>query len=407
MYIGIVADDLTGAADSIAPFAGADLRATVWLNPNQIPERDALAVVTGARDAILSPEQRDSIVREAVQQLLKQSPEILYQKIDSTLRGDVTGEMAAIRAEIPERTAIVCPAFPANGRTVSGGRLYVHGNPWSQTSYAPASLQDDCLLSLICPDPCPRGAHIALDEIRSSPEALRARLRALRGNGIATITCDAVTNDDLETLTRAVLADAGRYLLVGSGGWTGAMARLVKSGVSSPMETEPFASGRVLVVIGSRHEVSRTQTRHLCAQTGCEPILLEGAQESATLVLRQFHDGCRVVVVQSPDLDLEESRRPAVTAFAQELQRATVAGERSFDAVIVTGGETAIQLCRGLNVSGLEIKGEVAAGVVVARTIADTEEGRAFDHLPLILKSGGFGATDLLASCVGGTGFHA
>lgn len=57
---------------------------------------------------------------------------IVYKKIDSTLRGNVGVEVAAALEAYsgmghPEAVAVVAPAFPAMGRTIKGGRMYMRG----------------------------------------------------------------------------------------------------------------------------------------------------------------------------------------------------------------------------------------------------------------------------------------
>ncbi|OAI65685.1 Hrp-dependent type III effector protein, partial [Ralstonia solanacearum] len=49
----------------------------------------------------------------------------LYKKIDSTLRGNVAAEVAAL---VPVAgLAVVAPAFPAAGRTTRNARQWLHG----------------------------------------------------------------------------------------------------------------------------------------------------------------------------------------------------------------------------------------------------------------------------------------
>ena len=56
--------------------------------------------------------------------------QLVYKKIDSTLRGHVGAELQAALAAAPLFAgAIVAPAFPEQGRTLSGGRLRVQGRP--------------------------------------------------------------------------------------------------------------------------------------------------------------------------------------------------------------------------------------------------------------------------------------
>src|SRR5262249_8691806 len=53
----------------------------------------------------------------------------LFKKIDSTFPGPVAVELDALVEGARARAALVCPAFPAMGRTVVHGLLSVHGVP--------------------------------------------------------------------------------------------------------------------------------------------------------------------------------------------------------------------------------------------------------------------------------------
>src|ERR1035438_5294250 len=57
---------------------------------------------------------------------------IVYKKIDSTLRGNAEVEIAAAleayrESGHPEAVSVIAPAFPAMGRAIRNGRLYVRG----------------------------------------------------------------------------------------------------------------------------------------------------------------------------------------------------------------------------------------------------------------------------------------
>src|SRR5262249_2107889 len=111
MIIGIVADDLTGAADSVAPFARRGLQASVCFSIGHKPgfclaEGDALAFTTNTRDAPAQPQGYiTTVVRRAARRLKACAPILYYKKIDSTLRGHLRLELDAMRRELPDRLA--------------------------------------------------------------------------------------------------------------------------------------------------------------------------------------------------------------------------------------------------------------------------------------------------------------
>ena len=133
--IGIIADDLTSAADGASPFVAKGMNASVWRVRSE-SVRDSfehvLSIDCGSRS--MGKDEAAKSVAQATA-LLADTP-ILLKTIDSTLRGHVTTEIeAAAKASARERI-ILAPAFPEAGRTTKNGIQLVNGTPVSETAYA-------------------------------------------------------------------------------------------------------------------------------------------------------------------------------------------------------------------------------------------------------------------------------
>src|SRR5688500_4940956 len=148
----ILADDLTGAADSAIAFARRRLAArVVWddARPEDHLEARALAydVATRELDGALAARRHS----EALRRLLQPGTS-LYKKIDSTLRGRPAEEIAAMLdvmlARVPKLRVVLAPSFPATGRVVRDGQVWVHGVPLSLTEYWPPK-RDAALANLV------------------------------------------------------------------------------------------------------------------------------------------------------------------------------------------------------------------------------------------------------------------
>ena len=61
-------------------------------------------------------------------------PELIYKKTDSTLRGNIAAELRALADLFPTWRIGYAPAYPALGRTVKNGVLYVDDVPVSETA---------------------------------------------------------------------------------------------------------------------------------------------------------------------------------------------------------------------------------------------------------------------------------
>ena len=91
----VLADDLTGAADTALPFFGRGLSARIVLDADQpLPNADVLVLSTESRN--VSEAEAIERVRHAAQRLRPMlagsAPSLVYKKIDSTLRGWVGAE---------------------------------------------------------------------------------------------------------------------------------------------------------------------------------------------------------------------------------------------------------------------------------------------------------------------------
>src|SRR5215204_6549738 len=101
----IIADDLTGAADSAARCVQAGLSAEICLEPStQATTSDVVALSTDSR--FLPAEEARQRVADTVTTLSSWSGTTWYKKIDSTLRGNIGAEIDAMLAALPNTIAI-------------------------------------------------------------------------------------------------------------------------------------------------------------------------------------------------------------------------------------------------------------------------------------------------------------
>jgi uncharacterized protein YgbK (DUF1537 family) len=223
--LGIIADDLTGAADTAAAIArpGAPVRA--WLGSRPLgPVASAVAVTTDSRHR--PADQAVEATRASAEALREAGATLLYKKVDSNLRGNVAAELGAVM-EVAGGPVLFAPAFPQRGRTTVGGVQSVEGVPVAETEMgrdpqAPARCSDVVRLLVdgwrtevrptvqLCP----------LEVVRAGAEAIRARLR--EGE---VLVCDAETDADLEAAAEAALAHPEVRLVGGCAGLAAALAR--------------------------------------------------------------------------------------------------------------------------------------------------------------------------------------
>jgi uncharacterized protein YgbK (DUF1537 family) len=228
-----LADDLTGALEAGAKFAGRGVRSAVTTRVGVGGNYPVLSVDTESRH--LRPEEAAATVRAAVLAGVR----ILYKKTDSTLRGNIAAELGALAEVHPGSRIAYVPAYPAMGRTVRNGRLLVHGVPVHQTSFA-------------------------ADSLNPVPDNSIARLL---GDDLPCDIHDGETDADVAQAVASALADPRCRVIAGPASVAEALAAQLDL-PRRPVEAWPRVE-RCLIVSGSQHEISVRQiewaTEHGCA----------------------------------------------------------------------------------------------------------------------------------------------
>lgn len=309
----IIADDLTGALDAAAPFAGRGLSVRVALSPAALPDvlsagADVVAVNTASREI---PEDaavaRVAQVRAALPAGLR-----IFKKVDSRLKGHVAAELAALG---PARL-LVAPAIPVFGRIVQAGAVTGFG---TQAPIPVAQALGDLADRALIPDTASAG--------------------------------------DMQA---ALLAAPGDALPVGARGLAEALA-IRLSGRTTLLPFRPRAA-RALLVIGSRDPITLAQVAALRARGGVDwraapDGALSDRAPCAALTLVQATDGGGQADGAAVAAALAAAVHPRLTRDAR--------------ALFLSGGATAEAVLAAMGIGHLLLHGECLPGVPAA-----TADGR-------------------------------
>jgi hypothetical protein len=157
-WIGVLADDFTGAAELAGAAHARGLRAAVFTSFDEatiLDELDVVAVDADTRSA--HPHVARQRTADLAAAMAARQPAWLYKKCDSVLRGQVRLESLAMMHAAGYRAVQLCPANPTRGRVIRGGRYLVNGVPLHETAFARdpehPRLTDDVRELLGHPDP--------------------------------------------------------------------------------------------------------------------------------------------------------------------------------------------------------------------------------------------------------------
>jgi len=377
----VLADDLTGAAEIAAFVSSQGLPALLtWC--------DALPSEIGRITVVIDTETRnleDTQAQRRITEILGQErfPDgDIYVKIDSTLRGPIQAILTILsswKSEESGSSILLAPAYPRMKRTTKGGVQYVNAIPVSEgpagtDPVAPASTSH--LENLL-----PGGDFVLLEAPASvsdlSVHELAAVLEVHRGAG-RHVLFDAALEADLELLGRA-LKHVPFPIIVGSGG-------LARHLWSEPTPADiPRVHAPILIVAGSFNPVVRTQLARLERGVSCHHLGHPPDIGSLSGLLPQ------ALIISTPkDRTQPEYAAAYILDALEEVIQTVRPG-----ALLLTGGDTALNVLKRLKATALEIRGELLPGVPLG-SIA----GGPFSGLPVATKAGGFGEEDLLQRAV-------
>ncbi|MCC7548977.1 MAG: four-carbon acid sugar kinase family protein [Burkholderiales bacterium] len=385
--VAIVADDLTGALDVAGPFAARGQRTVVAVDeracaPGRFGAADVVSINATSRH--LPAARAAALVEDVVARLCPAGAPILIKKIDSTLRGNVAAETLAMLKASGRRCAIVAPAFPAQGRTMIDAMVHVRGEPLPATPFARDALSPPPLA------PLDAVFRAAAPEARVARVAADGRIDTGGGDGgLVVLVVDSTTDADLEHCVRGLQGRLHECVLVGSAGIAAAVARVCMP--PAPPRGQPRLAGDILIAVGSRAEQSAAQVATLAGQPGVTLFSAPNGRVDGAAMLAD--DAPIQVLKATPDA---QGREGDAEAVARSLAAGVVerVRARQVDALLATGGDTAIAILHALSCAMLEVMGDLVPGIPYSRLEV---EGRP---LLLLTKAGGFGTADTLVQVV-------
>ena len=368
MRVLVLADDLTGASDTVVQFARAGWPSLLSLSGGwrEEPTEDAVALTLDTR----RDPHAERLTARAAADLATGA---LYLKIDSTVRGrvaeQVRGALAGVRRRRPAAYAVVCPAYPALGRTVVDGVVLVDGTPVHEGAAGrdPVTPVTESDLTRLLPGsvrvPATGDLETALREAGATHDV---------------VVVDARDEHDVRRLAAAVASIGPDALPVGSAGLAGALACAwseATEGWSEATEgwseathrdgtptAPPVPTGRALVVVSSLHEVARAQAGELgrSAAAGTIDVLL---------------------TPDRPEHGAAEARARDIAAQASE-----ILDRGEHDLLVLVCGDGAAATLNVLGAAGIRVADAPVEGVPLGTVV-----GGRHDGLAVATKAGGFG----------------
>lgn len=414
MLIGVIADDFTGASD-IANTLAKGVPPEGGLRTALFPGVPKEAAPEGIEAGVISLKSRSAPVALAVAESLAALEWLLAQgcrqivfkycsTFDSTPEGNIGPVGAALAQALDAKGVVVCPSFPAAGRTVYQGHLFVFHRLLSESgmqNHPLTPMTDPDIRRFLALQTDAGVGHVAQSVVNRGVDALRAALGQAAKDGQTFCVVDATCDDDLLTIGEAV-RDA-RLVTGGSGIALGLPRNFIRIGEAVGGGT-PFSpeSGAEAILAGSCSGATRGQI-DLHAQT--HPVyaidvahVMAGKITARTLVdFITTHPGQAPLVYSSGapeevnriqrEFGREHTAHRLDALFAET---ARLLLRRGYRRIVVAGGETSGAVAQAvadeLGAAAMRLGPEIDPGVPVL-ILGDAP-------VLLALKSGNFGSPD-------------
>nr|WP_217343956.1 3-oxo-tetronate kinase [Noviherbaspirillum sp. L7-7A]MBV0878050.1 four-carbon acid sugar kinase family protein [Noviherbaspirillum sp. L7-7A] len=415
VLLGCIADDFTGATDLAGMLVKAGMRTVQLIGvPDGPPPQDVDAVVIALKSRTVPAAEAIADSLAALRWLQQAGCSQFYFKycstFDSTPEGNIGPVAEALMEALGTDFTIACPAFPANGRTIYKGYLFVGDELLSESGMRNHPLTPMTDPSLVRVLQAQSRGKVGLVEHRSvarGAEAVAARFAALRAEGCTLAITDAISNDDLITLGAACadlpLVTGGSGIALGLPENFRRRGLLAKSDVAEQL---PATGGLRAVIAGSCSVATRSQVASMqesAPSFAIDPLALARGEDVAGAALAWAEPLLQqgpvlVYATSSPEQVRAVQAQLGVAEAGELVERALAEIARGLvrlgvGQLIVAGGETSGAVVKALGVTGLRIGPEIDPGV--PWTAALQEQGDAQPQpLVLALKSGNFGSVD-------------
>jgi 3-dehydrotetronate 4-kinase len=402
---GAIADDFTGATDLAGLIARSGHPVNLRLGVPEGPPTETAAFEIIALKCRTAPVE-DAVAETvaALDWLQRAGASRFYWKycstFDSTAKGNIGPVAEALMQALGAEQTVYCPAFPENGRSIFMGNLFVGEQLLSESpmkDHPLTPMRDANLMRLLSPQVTGKVGLANRLTVAAGVDVLKARLAALKADGVAHVVADAVANDDL-----SVIAEACMDMPLMTGGSALAMplpGLYEKAGLLSRTSADaarPEVDAGMIALSGSCSAMTRKQVARYAEKAASfrlDPLALAEAGPGAARdwLSGQAPDRPKLIYATAePDavrkaqqaLGVERAGTVVEEALAALAREAFSRGVRRF---VVAGGETSGAVVKALGIDRLAVGAEIAPGVPWTYGVC---EGQT---VALALKSGNFG----------------
>ena len=390
----IIADDITGSNDTGLQLKRRGIQTVVNLDAASIGNLHSSYVLNTESRALTGDEAFD-LIKKLLLNIDMTAYDHVIKKVDSTLRGPIAHEVAAVDAVYKPELIVFMPALPDLGRTTENGIHKLNGTRITHTEFARDPITPvvydnvNELLAIVFNEPV---IHVEADA--------GGEINFAAGRIFA---FDCITNAHMRTIIAQAIKTGKKILWVGSAGL-----------VDNLLEIESPQNPAIALVASlsqtSRDQVIYAEEKGICVMTVPSSEILENSKQQinhtvmkASAILKNKQDlilapaASYNYIGPEKENELAKSKgidRTQVSGLVQKYMSVIMAGileQSKVSGVFATGGDATIGFLKEISATGLQIESEVLIGIPLTRIV-----GGKHDGLRLITKAGAFGQKDAL-----------
>ncbi|MDD5596807.1 MAG: four-carbon acid sugar kinase family protein [Victivallaceae bacterium] len=415
--LAIIADDLTGAMDSGVQLSKMGYTCRTVIDKKRVKEilEETDAAIFNTETRNVSPEISARQLEAVMKTVRKYGLELVYKKIDSTLRGNIGRELETILLHSEKELVIVSPALPRSGRTTKNGYHFINNVILTDTEMAEdyfSPIRQACIPDLIRAQTKIKTGVIGLREIEAGEKNVAVQIETLYSLGYGIIVADAVKTDHLKIIADAVARTNINILLCGSAG-------LIEK--SDNFIRKVFQEGKddfVVVVSGSPSETTDIQIKESRKNKSIKTIILNtdnifSARKRNSEItrienkIRSAVTNHKAIIIGVPGERKSGKIRQSKNGEDTFGENSTALGNtlaelflfilrlrRPCGAVIV-GGDTVLSLCKAVGAHSMAIQKEIEPYVPLGLL-----KGGSFTNMPVVTKAGGLGTPTSIVDAI-------
>lgn len=402
-HLTMIADDLTGAADSGSYFTERERRLTIYTDiPQTVKTRDGEIASINLSSRNTSPDVARDRHYDACVRIPDEDGQVFMKKIGTGFRGNDAFEIEGMLKAKPDYVCFIIDSAPDLGTFTLYGHQYCEGQILHKSLYAQDPVMPPTksfIPEILAKDTDIPIALVDIDTVKGGDIATKTREAVSAGHRI--VVFDAVSRQDALRILSALFDEFPKVFWTGSLGIADGLATYLYGAPKPPVLKKRDITSVCFCASAydaAKRQIERSRANGLQvteldidAYMDGDPSALDAAVAD---VIAKNRTGNVILVPRVA----KYSYKPGTSARILEcIERcaATICTAADFDRLVVIGGETAQTVFRTLGVESLTLERKLEPGV--ADGILN---GGVLDQKEFALKGGSVGSEDALEKMI-------